>query len=291
MPIWKRLFLAATVAGALTPSASAEGLSPCESFAEAAFAAWQSGKAIDKADLALIADEADAACAQDRLIALMKADGKAIVGYKLAATSEAAQQALQAKAPIPGVLFSGMLRPNGATLDLAKTNAPLFEADLLVRIADPKIREATTVAEALAGLDAVVPFIEVPDSLLPQGTAMSGLFLQAMNAAPRWGVTGDPIPLVQAPETIEQLAAMRAVLRNARGEVLTDAAGSALLGQPLEAVLLLMAAAREKDWPVEAAMLLSLGTLGRFHPAKAGERVELIYQGLGGATPVSLSFE
>ncbi len=59
-----------------------------------------------------------------------------------------------------------MLLPSGSIVPANFGARPLFEGDLIVRVGSDAINDATTRQEVLAALDAVIPFIELPDFAL-----------------------------------------------------------------------------------------------------------------------------
>ena len=210
---------------------------------------------------------ADGACHQDRLLRIYGAKYGDVVGYKAAATSPGAQKQLGLSEPVLGVLFAQMLHEDGATIAIADGARLIFELDLLVRVADPALTDATTRAEALAGIDAVVPFIELGDLMVPKGAAVTGPLLQAMNAGTRMGVVGTPVPVEGLSE--DDLAAITGVL-NGGGTVMAKADATALLGHPLDAVLWIARAAKARGMTLKKGDVLSLGSMGPFQLAAAG---------------------
>ena len=69
------------------------------------------------------------------MLTLLTAQLGAPVGYKAGLTNPAVQKRFNADAPVWGVLYANMLLANGATVDAGFGARPLFEADLLVRVA------------------------------------------------------------------------------------------------------------------------------------------------------------
>lgn len=210
---------------------------------------------------------ADGACHQDQLLKIFDSHLGEVVGYKAAATSAGAQKQLGLDAPVLGVLYADMMRPNGATVALTDGTRLIFELDLLARVADPALIDAETRGEALAGIDAVIPFIELGDLMVPKGAAITGPLLQAMNAGARLGVVGDPVPIASL--TADDLIAVYGVLEK-DGAVVAEANGAALLGHPLDAVLWIAKAAKARGFKLKKGDVLSLGSLGPFQIASAG---------------------
>ncbi len=230
---------------------------------------------------------ADGACHQDRLLRIFGAKYGDVVGYKAAATSPGAQKQLGLKEPVLGVLFADMMHENGASVRVADGARLIFELDLLVRVADPALSDATTRAEALAGIDAVIPFIELGDLMVPKGAAVTGPLLQAMNAGTRMGVVGTPISTDGMSE--DDLAAITGVL-SVSGVDVAKADATALLGHPLDAVLWIAKAAKARGMALKAGDVLSLGSLGPLQLAAPGT-VTARYTIGGSEADVSVTLE
>ena len=60
-------------------------------------------------------------------------------------------------------LLAGMFRDDGDAIRVDETAAGFLEADFAFRVGDASINTAATDLEILAGLDAVIPFAEIPD--------------------------------------------------------------------------------------------------------------------------------
>lgn len=218
-------------------------------------------------------------CQQHQFVrALVPTLGPA-VGYKVAVTSAPVQERLGLDAPVVGRLLTGMVLADGVVVDPASGHRLVVEADLLVRVGDAAINQATTVEEVARSLDAVAPFLEVPDLTLTADTPITGPTLVAINAGARWGVMGEVIPMDDPAAWVEALATMTATLRDGNGEVLAMGTGSAILNHPLESVLVL------RDWlATEGEALapgdwISVGSFGPLHPARPGLTATATYGG------------
>jgi 2-keto-4-pentenoate hydratase len=169
----------------------------------------------------------------------------------------------------------------------------MHEGDLMVRVGSAAINDATTQEEALAGLDAVIPFIELPDLMFAKGVEMTAPAIAAINVGARLGVMGTAIPLDPAQDWLRRLGEFELVILDAQDQVLAEGKGSNLLGHPLNVVLWLKDALAEKDIRLEKGDLLSLGTVTRLFPVQAGTRITARYTGLDpkGPVAVDVSFE
>lgn len=211
-----------------------------------------------------------------------------VVGYKAALTSVAAQQRMGVPQPLLGSLLRDTLLP-GPVLHISRP--VLVEADLLVRVGDAAINRARTRAEALAGLDAVLPFIELP-ALRFDGVPSAAL-LEAGNTGVWRGRAGPPLPLTASAQWLSRLETFRATLQrtDADGAVLGSGRGADLLGHPLDVVLWIVEAVRAEGQRLLPGDLLSLGSLTAPTPVQAPARLRLRYEGLAEAGPLELDLE
>lgn len=205
----------------------------------------------------------DAAYAvQTRFVAALKETYGPPVGYKAGLTSAAAREHFGARGPISGVLLKGMLVKDGAVLPAGFGAVPVVEADLVVRVGSAAINDARTEDEALAALDAVFPFIELPDLLYAHGSGPDAGSLAASDVGARHGVLGRAIPLSPGIAWAERLGAFRVRLEDADGIPLAEGEGADLLGHPLKAVLWLRDDLKARGITLKPGDLLSLGTVG-----------------------------
>lgn len=212
------------------------------------------------------------------------------VGYKAALTNPRAQQQFGVDRPILGVLLEKMLLEDHADLPFDYAARPAAEGDLLVRVSDPNINEATTDLELLAGLDAVIPFIELPDLLFAPGTTNSARTLQALNAGARAGIMGAAIPLTADQATLDRLAGFTVRLVNEDNKLLGEGTGSALLGHPIHAVRWIRDTLQAQGDRLREGQLLSLGSVTPIVPLRQAGRLTAFYEGLTpDEGPVSVS--
>ncbi len=232
-----------------------------------------------------------AECQQDRLIAMLTEQRGPRIGFKVGLASKAAQDQFGVPAPIVGQLFDGMMLANGAAISMAAGAVMAYELDLLVRVGSDDISTATTINEVAEYIEEVIPYIEVPDLMIPPGAAFSGALVVAMNVAPRLGVIGDPIPFTATPEWIDALGSMKATMIDNRG-VTVEGTGADLGGHPLNMALFLIGEAERRGWEIKKGDLISLGSFGNLQITQRGVQVRALYEGLpGGPVEVGLGFE
>lgn len=286
MTCWFRsLALAATVACAGAGAAQAACLGDAEVLAlMAAYAARQ--PAANPEGLST----ADGECSRAKLLKLLDARFGAPVGYKAGLTNPAVQKRFNHDAPVWGALYAPMLLKSGAVVDAAFGARPLFEADLLVRVASAAVNQARTPMEVLAAIDQVIPFIELPDLVVQAPPKLNGPAIAAINVGARLGVLGTPI-------AVQGTVAFSDALRDMVTVVTADAVeldrgkGSDVLEHPLNAVVWLAKDLAREGRALKPGDLISLGSFSKLLPPKPGMAVAVQYLGLPGDPVVNLSFK
>lgn len=240
-------------------------------------------------------NDADGACTRAKLNAALAPRLGAVVGYKAGLTNPAVQKRFQTDKPVWGVLYAGMVQPNGATLPAAFGARPLFEADMLVRVKSAAINQARTPMEVLESIDQVIPFVELPDLLVQAPPQLNGPGVAAINVGARLGVASEPmpVPLTRAERYAlhDALRDMQVVVADGVGNPLGQGKGSDILDHPLNAVVWLAQALAQEGKALQPGQLVSLGSFSPLLPPKPGLQVLVRYQGLPGAVPVQLSFQ
>lgn len=230
----------------------------------------------------------DALCTQSKVVAILSQTMGPVIGYKAGLTSVAAQERFGASEPVQGVLYRDMMLEDGAEVTEMFGARPVFEADLILVVGSDAINSATTAEEAIAHISAIRPFIELPDVSYAQGEPITGVTLTANGVAAKMGVLGAAIPVTDEAAMLSALASMLVTVTASDGEVLSEAPGSAVLGNPVNAALWLMSKGvvfREGD-------LISVGSIGPLiPPANAKGRATVRYAGLPGDPTVSVIFK
>ena len=228
---------------------------------------------------------------QEQVVALLARERER-VGYKLAAAGRQAQDRLAINAPLTGVLFRDMLLPSGASIPATAGAELVYEADLLAEVGDEAINEAHSLQHAARSLRRIIAFLEVADLMMPAGVPNNGPQLLAVNTSARFGVTGDSTAVRNDTAFVAALATMKVTLHNGTGEVLAEALGAQLLGNPLQAVLHLRDEVQRRGERLRSGDLLSLGTFTVPRRVRAGEQVTATYSIPGeGTLRVQAAFE
>jgi 2-keto-4-pentenoate hydratase len=238
--------------------------------------------------------EADGVCSRAKFNSLISMHMGKPVGYKAGLTNPAVQKRFNYDKPVRGTLYSNMLLEDGAVVNAAFGARALFEADLLVRVKDVEaLKIAKTPMDVLQAIDQVIPFIELPDLVVEAPPKLNGPAINAINVGARLGVLGKAI---MVPNTRAERYAMHDGLRDmivtvvdGTGEI-GRGKGSDILEHPLNAVIWLVADLAKENLSLKAGDLISLGSFSPLFPPKAGQKAVVNYQGLAGASSVSVSF-
>lgn len=221
-----------------------------------------------------VANMEDAACAYNSYRERLEDDLGRPVGVKVGFTSKPAQERFGVDGPVAGALFAPMLLENGAEVSLTGSRSPLFEADLIVTVADPDaLAAATTREEAAAALGDVQAFVEMPDMALAEGLAPTGPIMASFGVIPWRGVLGNSIAVADLSDPVADLGALTVTLK-ADDKVMDEATGAALLGHPLDVVLWLVG---QGGQDLQEGSVISLGSLGQLYPATPGQKIQADY--------------
>ena len=239
-----------------------------------------------RADLSM----ADALCGQKRLVQKLELALGPVVGYKAGLTNPAVQKRFGIDAPLRGTLLQRMLLQEGKDVPAKFGARPVYEADLLVVVKNAGIQRARTHLEVLQSLSLVVPFIELPDLVVAEGEKLSASLIVFINVGARLGVAGRGVPVEPTGEFAASLAGMTVRVTDQDGKDLASAKGSAILGNPLNAVLWLAQDLERSGVKLKAGDILSLGSFTPPLPPRAGLAVTVRYEGLPGNPQVAVRF-
>jgi len=230
-----------------------------------------------------------AAKIQERFVALISKEFGEPVGYKAGLTNPQVQKVFGVNQPVRGTLLTKMMLQNGAVVPANFGTVPMSEGDLLVRVKDDGINQAKTPEETLKHLDAVIPFIELPDMVCARNVKFNGPVLVAINVGARYGVLGDPIPLEATPEWMARLKNFTLQVFDEKGALVSEGKGTALLGDPLSAALWIKDSVVAEGKRLKKGDLLSLGSITKMIPAKSGVTLKARYTGLDPKGPVEVT--
>ena len=225
---------------------------------------------------------------QDKLIqGLIPHQGK-IIGYKVGLTNAKTQERFNVSQPILGIFLEQMLLPSGSTVPKNFGAVPMLEGDLIVRVGDEKINQAKTPEETLDYLDAVIPFLELPDLVYDKTVQLNGEMLVAINVGARLGIVGTSISLDNT-----DLKNIQITIIDGSGKILAQGDSNTLLGNPLNVIFWLKEQLHAQGKTLKKGDLLSLGSMTPLIPITNAKTVYAKYQGLGNneSEEISVIFE
>ncbi|EAM52653.1 2-keto-4-pentenoate hydratase [Crocosphaera watsonii WH 8501] len=222
----------------------------------------------------------DANSIQEKLINILSYSQGELIGYKAALTNKKAQETFKVKEPLLGILLENMLLPSGITIPANFGAKPMIEGDLMVRVASKKINEVTTPQDTLKYLDAVIPFLELPDLVYDKNIKVNAEMLIAINAGARLGVVGEVITIDRENIKKDTLKDISVKLIDESGEIIAQGNSNALLGDPLNVVFWIKEQLKAQRKTLKKGDLLSLGSITPLIPVEIGKTINAQYTGL-----------
>src|ERR1700710_1918616 len=126
--------------------------------------------------------------------ALEKHSSSALVGWKIAATSEAGQKHINVEGPMAGRILSETVIPDGGTASMAGNEMRVGEPEFAFRMARdlPPRSSPYMQREVLDAIDTLHPAIEIPDSRFSDFVSAGAAQIIADNACAHLFVLGAP---------------------------------------------------------------------------------------------------
>jgi 2-keto-4-pentenoate hydratase len=208
----------------------------------------------------------DAYAIQTRVIRRRTESGDRIVGRKVGLTSRAMQEQLGVAEPDFGVLLESMVLTSGARLATGMLIAPRVEAEFAVRMSRDLSGPSVTLAETRAAIGEVMLALEIIDSRIVDWRIRL-VDTIADNASSALVVLGAPLSataelLVRLPNAQLDFAE--------RGVVVDGGRGSAVLGDPLEALVWLVHRLSAFGESLQAGDVVMTGAVHASRPIMTG---------------------
>ena len=205
--------------------------------------------------------------------------GQPVVGWKIAATSEAGQRHINVEGPLAGRLLRDRVKAAGAALPLGDNIMNVAEAEFAFSFGtDLPARGASyTQAEVLDAVDALHLSIEIPDSRYSDFTKVGAAQIIADTACASWLVTRKS---TFADWRALDLASYPVVL-HLNGSEAVRGTGKAALGDPRAALTWLVNEVSIHGGGIKAGDLVTTGTCVIPAKIKRGDRLTVDYGQLG----------
>ena len=232
---------------------------------------------------------------QDEMVEIMRPDMGEVVGYKTGGHPPSAGFSTFPPDGIRAYLLEGMLRESGDSIRVEDTKRGFLEADFAFRVGDASINTARTDLEVLAGLDAIIPFAEIPDPYYdPDTRTVNGTIVANMGT--RMSFLGEPVLIDGSQEWLERIRNMTFAVLDEHDTVIQE--GSMAEWYDTLAVVRwlrdqLVASGKE----LQPGQILSLGNIGiirQIHegsprgPAYTSNQFRLEYYGITDDGPATV---
>ncbi len=236
---------------------------------------------LDARDVTKITDEHpemdwdDAYAIQDELRRRKEARGQRTAGLKAGLTSFAKMKQMGVDTPVFGFVSDYMARPDGGEIRMSELIHPKVEAEICIVTKTALRGPGCHMAAVLAAVDFVVPAVEVIDSRYRDFKFDLKSVVADNTSASRF-VVGSRLRAVDELD----LRTLGVVLEK-NGHIVAMAAGAAVLGHPLTAVVMLANHLGARGQEIPAGTFIMTGGVTEAIAVAAGDHVAVRFQDLG----------
>ena len=217
----------------------------------------------------------DAYAIQDEIRRRKEARGNKTVGLKAGLTSFAKMKQMGVEVPVFGFVSDYMSSPDGAEIKTSELIHPKVEAEICVVTKAPLSGPGCHLGAVMAAIDFVVPAVEIIDSRYRDFKFDLKSVIADNTSASRFVIGGRPRNLDEL-----DLRTLGVVMEK-NGEVVAMAAGAAVLGHPLAAVVMLANHLGARGQEIPAGTFIMTGGVTEAIAVKAGDNVAVRFQDLG----------
>ena len=197
---------------------------------------------------------------QDRFAEYVRPTMGPVIGYKTGGHDPGPGFPTFPPEGIRGLMLEGMMLPSGTAITLDQTRRGFLEADFAFRVGSVDINHAQSDMELLAGLDAIVPFAEIPDPYYEAGTrSINGTIVANMGS--RMSFVGEPLMIEATPAMRDKINTFTFAVHDENG-VEVDTGTMATWYKPLDVVRWLRDHVHTSGKLLQPGQLLSLGNIG-----------------------------
>lgn len=208
--------------------------------------------------------------------------GDIIVGKKIGLTSRAMQELLGVNEPDYGHLMQSMMRQDGEDLPIEQFIEPRLESEIAFILKKDLAGPNVKAADVFEATDYVVPAFEVIDSRIANWDIKFEDTVADNGSSARAILGGNPMRLTD----VDLSHIGMNVYKN--GKLIDQAAGAAVMGNPLEAVAWLANALSEFDIKLLKGEVILSGALAKAVPVEKGDSFKAEFAHIG-AVEVSFS--
>lgn len=233
---------------------------------------------------------------QDEMVEIMRPVMGGVVGYKTGGHDPGPGFSTFPPDGIRAYILEGMMREDGTAVRVDESKVGFLEADFAFRVGDSAINQATTDMEILAGLDAIVPFAEIPDPYYdPNTRSINGTIVANMGT--RMSFTGAPVMIGATDEWLERINNFTFAVLDENDVIIQEGQMNGWY-EPITVVRWLRDQVHESGKELLPGQLLSLGNVGiirQIHegsprgPAYESNQFRLEYYGLTDGDPATVT--
>ena len=223
----------------------------------------------------------DAYAIQDEIRRRKEGRGNKTVGLKAGLTSFAKMKQMGVEVPVFGFVSDYMSSPDGADIKTSELIHPKVEAEICVVTKAPLSGPGCHLGAVMAAIDFVVPAVEIIDSRYRDFKFDLKSVIADNTSASRFVVGGRPRNLDEL-----DLRTLGVVMEK-NGGIVAMAAGAAVLGHPLAAVVMLANHLGARGQEIPAGTFIMTGGVTEAIAVQAGDSVNVRFQDLGS---VSMKF-
>jgi 2-oxo-hept-3-ene-1,7-dioate hydratase/2-keto-4-pentenoate hydratase len=207
------------------------------------------------------------------------ANGRTVKGHKIGLTSKAMRDLTGASEPDYGFIFDNWFALEGQSVDRGAMNRPLVEVELAFVMEKELKGPSINAADVIRATDFVLPALEIVDSRYKGRGA--NLLVDSISDAATCGFVvlgGNPVKLTDV--DVRRLSASLSI----NGEVLESGTASAVMGNPINAVVWLANKLHEFGVAMQPGDVILSGSFVKAIPFGAGDTIVALYDQLGEVT-------
>lgn len=217
----------------------------------------------------------DAYAIQDEIRRRKEARGNKTVGLKAGLTSFAKMKQMGVETPVFGFVSDYMARPDGGEIKVSELIHPKVEAEICIVTKASLRGPGCNVAAVMAATAFVLPAVEIIDSRYRDFKFDLKSVIADNTSASRFVIGGRSRDLDDL-----DLRTLGVVLEK-NGEIVSMAAGAAVLGQPLAAVAMMANHLGARSQQIPAGTFIMTGGVTEAIRVDAGDNVAVRFQNLG----------
>jgi 2-keto-4-pentenoate hydratase len=207
------------------------------------------------------------------------ANGRTVKGHKIGLTSKAMRDLTGATEPDYGFIFDNWFALEGETVQRSAMNRPLVEVELAFVMGQELKGPSVNAADVIRATDFILPALEIVDTRYSsRGT---NLLVDSISDAASCGFVvlgGNPVKLTDV--DVRRLSASLSI----NGQVMESGTASAVMGNPINAVVWLANKLLEFDIAMQPGDVILSGSFVKAIPFGAGDTILALYDQLGEIT-------